>query len=179
MRKIAKEKDFFQVLIILTLAYLYFIFGSIVRRRTLHPLIISTSSFTSFIFFLLGLFLTIAFFYLLGKRLNQETQLFSLIFTFSYSLFPTLIWFFATSLIYFLLPPPRTFSLLGKAFSLFFITFSLILFYWRLILYYLSLRFSLKVAFDKIIFLTLLFLLWFIPYSILIYQLKIFRIPFI
>lgn len=182
MRKISQEKDWFQPLTIFFFAYLYFIFANIVRKKTLHPFIISSSSFVAFVFFLLTFFLTLSFFYLIGKSFSRNktrSAFIPLIFTFSYSLFPTLIWFFTTSFLYFLLPPPRTFSILGKSFSLFFTTFSLILFFWKTILFYLSLRFSLRLNFYRIIYLTLIFLLWFWPYSVVMYKLKIFRIPFI
>lgn len=173
MRKIAQEKDWWQVVTIYGLVYGYFIFANIVRRKTIHPFIISSSSFVSFVFFLLTFFLTVGFFSLFGKQIK------SLIFSFAYGLFPTLIWFFTTSFLYLLLPPPRTLSFLGKSFSLVFISFSLILLFWKIILFYLSLRFSLKLNFYKILYPTILFLVWFWPYSVVLYKLKVFRIPFI
>jgi hypothetical protein len=173
MRKIAQEKDWWQVIIICGLVYLYFIFANIVRKKTLHPLIISSSSFISFVFFLLTFFLTVVFFSLFGRQIK------SLIFSLAYSLLPTLIWFFTTSFLYFVLPPPRTYSILGQSFSLVFITFSLILLFWKVVLFYLSLRFSLKLNFYQILYTTILFSIWFWPYSVVLYKLKMFRIPFI
>jgi hypothetical protein len=173
MRKIAQEKDWWQVIIICGLVYLYFIFANIVRKKTLHPLIISSSSFISFVLFLLTFFLTVVFFSLFGRQIK------SLIFSLAYSLLPTLIWFFTTSFLYFVLPPPRTYSILGQSFSLVFIIFSLILLFWKVVLFYLSLRFSLKLNFYQILYTTILFSIWFWPYSVVLYKLKMFRIPFI
>lgn len=180
MRKIVIEKkDCYQILIIFLLVYLYFVFANMVRRRTLHPFIISTSSLKTFIFFL-ATFLTVsAFFYLIGRPYNSKVKYADILFAFAYSLFPTLIWFFTTSTLYFILPPPRTFSFLGQSFSLVFITFSLVMFFWKIILFYLALRFSLRASFYKIVYLSSLFLAWFMPYSILMYKLKVFRVPFI
>jgi hypothetical protein len=182
MRKITQEKDWWQVIIICGLVYAYFIFANIVRKKTLQPLIISSSSFVSFVFFLLTFFLTVGFFCFMGKKICRDVinhVSTSLIFTFSYSLLPTLIWFFSTSFSYFVLPPPRTYSILGQSFSLVFISFSLVLLFWKIILFYLSLRFSLKFNFYQILYTTLLFLIWFWPYSVVLYKLKIFRVPFI
>ncbi len=179
MRKIVKEKDYLQIVLIFIAVYGYFILGNIMRRKTLHPFIISSSSLLSFSFFLLTFFLTVWFFYRLAKWRQIQTEMSTLIFSFSYSLLPTLIWFFTTSLLYYLLPPPRTLSFLGKSFSMVFIVFSVTLLVWRLILLYLSLRFSLKANFYTVLLLIFFFAAWFLPYSFFMYQLKIFRIPFI
>ncbi len=103
----------------------------------------------------------------------------SLVYTYSYSLLPTLIWFTTTSILYLLIPPPRSLSLLGKGFSIFFISFSLTILFWKLMLTYLALRFSLKISFYRIIYFMILYLCWFLPYSLILYNLKIFKVPFI
>lgn len=182
VRKIAKEKDIFQVVIIFFLVYLYFVFAQVVRKKTIQPFIISSSSLVSFIFFLLSFCLVISFFCIIGNKINKSSMadfFQPLVFTFSYSLFPTLIWFFITSFLYYVLPPPRTFSFSGRLFSILFISFSSVLFYWKIMLLYLSLRFSLRLSFGKIVYSVFFWSLWFLPYSILMYKLKIFRLPFI
>jgi len=172
MRKISLEKDFRQIFFIFLLVFCYFKFVYFLKDNP-YPAI-----FTFFVFFI-NFFLMTGFFYFLAKILKYEIKFVSLIFTFSYSIFPTLIWFFSTSFFYLVLPPPRTTSFLGKLFSIFFITYSLSLLFWKIILFYLSLRFSTKQNFYRIIYMTLIFLLWFTPYSIFLYHFKIFRIPFI
>jgi hypothetical protein len=129
-----------------------------------------------FFIFLINFFLTTCFFYLLTKK---KAAFSSFIFTFSYSLFPTLIWFLSTSLLYVFLPPPRTFSLLGRTFSIFFIAYSLSLLIWKLILEYLAIRFSSKQNFLRIFYMIVLYLIWFLPYSVFLYYFSFFRIPFI
>lgn len=179
MRSISSDQDILQSGIIFFLCYLYFIAANIIRKKTLHPFIISSSSVITFLFFLVTFFLVTLFFYVSGRRLNKSIKYFSILSTFSYSLIPTLLWFFITSLFYLTIPPPRNLTFPGKLFSLFFIFYSATLFIWKIILFYLSLRFSLKINFYKIFFLIALFLMWFLPYSYLMYKFGIFRIPFI
>jgi len=169
MRKISLEKDYYQLLIITGLIFLYFKFIYFLRDKTYPATLV-------FLFFIFNFLLTVSFFYLLNKK---KASFSSFIFTFSYSLFPTLIWFLSTSLLYILLPPPRTFSLLGKAFSIFFIAYSLSLLIWKLILEYLAVRFSTKQNFLRIFYMMVLYLTWFLPYSVFLYYFHFFRVPFI
>jgi len=177
MRRISMERDSYQLFIIAGLIFIYFKFIYFLRDRA-YP-----ATFIYFIF-VLDFLMMVGFFYLMSKfigsrKSKKEISFASFIFTFSYSLLPTLIWFLSTSILYVFLPPPRTFSLLGKGFSIFFITYSLSLLVWKLILIYLALRFSSKQNFFRIIYMVIFFLTWFIPYSVFLYQFKLFRIPFI
>lgn len=171
VRKISIEDDYYQLVIIFFLVFIYFKFIYYLRSDP-HP-----ATFL-FIIFFINFLATTGFFYLISKNFGK-VNFRSFIFTFSYSLFPTLIWFISNSILYVLFPPPRFPSLLGKGFSIFFVTFSISLLVWKLILLYLSLRFSTKSNFFRIIYLIVLYLVWFIPYSIFLYHFKIFRIPFI
>lgn len=177
MRKISAEKDNYQLLIIAGLIFVYFKFIYFLRDKVYPATFI-------YLIFILDFLMMVGFFYLMskfiGSRKNKkEISFMSFIFTFSYSLLPTVIWFLSTSILYIFLPPPRTFSLLGKGFSIFFITYSLSLLMWKLILAYLALRFSSKQNFFRIVYMVIFFLTWFIPYSVFLYQFKFFRIPFI
>lgn len=175
MRKIAMENDNYQPFIILTLIFVYFKFIYYLRDK-IYP---ATLVYLLFIF---NFLITVGFFYSLSKLFskNKKEIIWSNFFqTFSYSLLPTLIWFMSTSILYVLLPPPRTFSMLGKGFSIIFVTYSLSLLIWKFILFYLAIRFSSKQNFYRIIYMITLFFIWYIPYSVLLYQFKLFRIPFI
>jgi len=172
MRRISLETDYLQLGTIFLVVYVYFKFVYYLKDKPLPATII-------FFIFLINFFLTVNFFYLICRIFNRQVEFSSFFFTFSYSLLPTLIWFFSVSLFYIILPPPRTLSLMGRGFSVFFIAYSLSLLVWKLILVYLSLRFSTKLGFYRIIYLIILYLTWFLPYSMLLYQLKIFRVPFI
>jgi len=175
MRKISAEKDYYQPAVIIGLIFVYFKFIYFLRDKIYPATLI-------YILFIFNFLLTVVLFYLLSKLFNKnknEITFSSYVFTFSYSLFPTLIWFLSTSILYILLPPPRTFSILGKGFSIFFVSYSLSLLVWKIILVYLAVRFSSKQNFFRIIFMIIFYLIWFIPYSVILYQLKLFRIPFI
>lgn len=172
MRKITQEKDYWQIIIIFSLVFIYFKFAYFLRDKP-YP-----ATFTFLIFFL-HFSLTVAFFYGLSRVSDNKIKLSSFVFTLSYSFIPTLIWFASSSILYVFVPPPRSLSVLGKGFSIFFIAYSVSLLSWKMILMYLALRFSTRAGFYRIIYLLVLFLVWFIPYSVLLYHLKMFRIPFI
>lgn len=172
MRKISAEKDYSQIAIILFFVLIYFQVAN-KAKQLFFPSILPPT------FFLINFTITVVFFYIISRIFNSTVNIRSFVFTLSYSLFPTLIWFTTNSLLYRLLPPPRTPSMPGKAFSLFFISFSISLFIWKLILVYLGIRFSSKLNFYKIIYTIILYLCLFIPYSLLLYHFQIFRIPFI
>ena len=174
MRKISEEKEYYQPAVIIDIIFIYFKFIYYLRDKIYPATLI-------YFLFLFNFLLTVSFFYLLSKLLDKKKEItfFSYICTFSYSLLPTLIWFLSTSILYIFLPPPRTISLLGKGFSILFVAYSLSLLIWKLILVYLAVRFSSKQNFFRVLYMIILYLLWFIPYSIFLYQYKLFRIPFI
>lgn len=96
-----------------------------------------------------------------------------------YSLLPTTVWFWLTSLLYFLLPPPRTAAFTGQIFSLIFIAVSLTLFYWKGILYYFTLRLGHKLDLLRILYVSLIVFPLGTLYSVFTYKLGLFRVPFI
>ncbi|MEN9327474.1 MAG: hypothetical protein RI947_282 [Candidatus Parcubacteria bacterium] len=172
MRKISLETDYTQVYIILAIIFIYFQIAFRVREYNYQPLL-------TFIFFLINSAFTVLFFYLFAKIFKKTSPLSTYIFTFAYSLIPTFIWFLSNSALYYFLPPPRTISVLGKAFSLFFLSFSISLLLWKVILFYLFVRFSTKLPFFSIIFLISLYLAIIAPYTVILYRLDISRIPFL
>ena len=172
MRTIGKEKDMWQILIILTSVSLYFQFANR-TRGVLEP------NLAGPFFFFLGFAGMIVFFYLLTRLWDKNIEIRPFIFTFTYSLLPTLLWFVSNSLLYRLLPPPRTISIAGRAFSILFVSYSVSLLLWKLILFYLAIRFSTKFHFPRILYLIFLYSALFIPYTLIMYYLKIFRVPFI
>lgn len=99
--------------------------------------------------------------------------------TWSYTLLPTLIWFYSTSLFFFVIPPPRTTSLLGKSFSVIYIALSISLLCWKFILVYLSIRFSLRIHLYRVIYYIVLYLTLSVPLWLFLYNSGISRIPFV
>lgn len=117
--------------------------------------------------------------YFIGKFFGGSGNPQALFLPWVYSLLPTIIWFQITSLLYFLLPPPRTTAFKGQLFSVFFITISLTLFYWKGVLYYLTLRFGHKLDLIKILLVSLMLFPIGVVYSLFTYKLGLFRIPFL
>lgn len=172
MRAVSEEKDYMQLVIILTSVSLYFQYAS-KTRGLLYPAVAAP------FFFFLGFGCMILFFYALSHIWNKRLSLKPFLFTFTYTLLPSLLWFSTNSMLYRLLPPPRTVSMAGKAFSIVFISYSVSLLLWKIILFYLAVRFSTKFHFPRIVYLMLLYITVFIPFTLLMYYLRIFRVPFI
>lgn len=173
------EDDPYQLIFIFFLCGVYFFFISPIRLHTLHPFLLTLNTARLFTTSL-GAYLTICGFFLLaGKVLKSTVDLRAVLLTWGYSLIPTLVWFFVTSLFYVVLPPPRTETVLGRFASLMFISFSLSLFFWKGLLYYLTLRFALKLDLPRIAGVSMVFFPLLLAYSFYMYKLGIFRVPFV
>lgn len=172
MRLIAKESDDLQIAIIFLFVFFYYLLLPTVKPEVTSPVV----QFGMVLFHYLG---TVLFAYIFGRILQPETRMKPLLYLFAYALIPTIIWFYMTSFLYFILPPPRNFTFLGTSFSVVFITVSVSLLAWKVILWYLAVRFGTKLNFYAIVFMALLYLAVVIPYSFYLYQFGFFRIPFI
>lgn len=96
-----------------------------------------------------------------------------------YTLIPTVIWFLATSVLFVVLPPPRTVRFAGVLFSIIYLVFSAVLFYWKLMLSYLTLRFGHRLDLWRILSVGAVAAVVLTAYSIIMYRIGIFRIPFV
>jgi len=97
----------------------------------------------------------------------------------AYTLIPTLCWFLATSLLYVVIPPPRTTAPQGILFSVLYLVFSSTLLFWKVTLAYLTLRFGLKLDLKKISIVFAVVVPALVVYSAGMYKAGIFRIPFL
>jgi hypothetical protein len=164
MRAIAEEHDWTQIFIIFVLIAIYYASLSWVKDMPHSPLL----QLCLVIFNYTVTVLYIAFF---GKSLGDDTELRKLLFVFAYALMNTFL--------YVVIPPPRNLTILGKSFSIVFITISTSLLAWKLILWYLAIRFATKLKFYDILYITILYIAIVVPYSLFMYHLGFFRIPFI
>lgn len=114
-----------------------------------------------------------------GKKLGGTGSFFSVSLGWAYTLIPTVCWFLVTSILYIVLPPPRTTSIPGTLFSLLYLVFSGSLFFWKIVLMYLTLRFGQKMAFGAIVKTLSTVIPVLLLYSFMLYRLGIFRIPFL
>lgn len=179
-RKITKEQtELWQILFIYILIIAYFLFASLIRTGIRNPFL-STIKFNSLMLISSLSFAGIIFvFYIFSRIFSGVFRIKTIIILWSYSLLPTIVWFFFTSIMYLLFPPPRTFTFWGKLYSLFFISISLSLLWWKSILYYLTLRFGLRFDLLKIILITFFIVPAIAVYSLVTYKLGLLRIPFI
>lgn len=169
-----------QIVFIHALVFIYFFLSSIVKTGLRNPYLLTLKFnslyFSSYFGFIMMLFL----FFTAYKLVSRENFPFNRLLTlWSYTLWPTLFWFFFTSLMYLILPPPRTFTYPGKVYSLVYLAFSLTILFWKLILYYLTLRFGLRFDLYKIILSSLIILPAVFAFSVFMYRLSIFKIPFL
>lgn len=179
-RRLAEEKtDARQSVYILMLSLGYFAFAAFVRSGFRNPYLLTMKYNSLFLGAGAAFFLMVFFLFLSGKVFKKKTRLPALILLWSYTILPTLTWFFFTSLMYLLVPPPRTLSLWGKMYSVFFISFSFAVLLWKIILAYLTLRFGLQLDLWRIGIITAVLTPIVAGYSILMYRMGIFRIPFL
>lgn len=179
-RKLSEGKNRIQVVPLFLVCFIYLGWTTLIHvGLRSHPLLVSFNFFkltvASIVTFLAILGTLVG----VGRVFGGRGSVQSVFLPWSYSLLPTLMWFFATSLLWLLFPPPRTVSIPGKALSLAFLVFSWFLFFWKGVLYYLTLRFGMKLDFLRILGVSaIIFPLGFL-YSILMYKLGIFRVPFL
>ena len=182
MRSLAQDFDIYQIFIIFLSVYGYFVYARIIRLQSFHVFLASSSAVISFVYFVLTFLLVMLFTYAVGcvlvaVKAARPRPFRALVMLSAYSLLPTLIWFLMTSTLFVLVPPPRNPTFLGMGFSMVFIVLSTTLLLWRLVLWYLTLRFYYRAQFYTIVIVMLVFMGWFVPYSIVMYHNDIVRSP--
>ncbi len=157
----------------------YFALASLVKTAAFRPFLLTRQ------FMVLGAAAGITYIGILGLlriiglRLGGRGTLRGLAVAWGYTLIPTLAWFLTTSILYVLIPPPRTTSMAGVVFSGLYLVFSATIFFWKLTLAYLTLRFGLKLDLKKILIVAGIMIPLLGVYSVGMYRMGIFRIPFL
>lgn len=174
MRLIAEDDDMVQLTLIILSIGGYFYIADKLRQYEYRPLLLFGLTIIHF-------FITVGFFVFLRMVVKNEKtiNIKPALLLFGYSLIPTLIWFLVNSWLYYLIPPPRTISFFGKGFSIFYIGFSIGVLFWKIIVVYLAVRFITRFTFFRIAYSILLYIACMIPYSLFLYSLRLFRIPFL
>src|SRR3989338_4090390 len=158
----------------------YFLSVSILKTGIRNPYLLTMKFNVLYFSFLVGFLIMLGLFFIFFRLL--KTNIFPFITVFllwSYSLLPTFFWFLFTSVLYLFFPPPRTLTYPGKIYSLSYLVLSLTLLFWKIILYYLTLRFALRLDLFKISLISLFIFPLIFLYSLLMFRLGIFKIPFI
>lgn len=179
-RRLSGEKsEIGEVFYIYGISILYFVWVTILKTVPRNPFLLTVKLNVLLLGTGIGIGVFLCTVYGMAKLVRSKGSFKTLFLLYSYSLLPTIIWFFATSLLYLFFPPPRTISILGKALSIVYIAFSMALLLWKFILYYLTIRFAFRLDVKKIIRVSLVSFPTVMLYALILYKLGIFRIPFI
>ncbi len=178
-RRIVSYSRISELVFVGLFAGIYFAFASMVKGAAFRPFLFTRQFIVLYAAAAGGYGIAIGSLWLAGVVLRATFHLRALFLAWGYTLLPTVAWFLATSLLYVILPPPRTTSTLGIAFSILFLIFSATLFWWKMMLSYLTLRFVFKFDLSRIGMASMIVLPIMAAYSVLMYYWGIFKIPFL
>lgn len=178
-RRIINHGNIFELVPLGILLFGYLLIASLVKTAAFRPYLLTKQ------FILLGSAAGLTYMTVVGLLWITSTlfrgkgTLRQLFLGWGYTLLPTIGWFLMTSLLYVMFPPPRSGRPLGIMFSGIYLVVSSVFFFWKLMLSYLTLRFGMRLDLGKILLVTCCVIPFLILYSIGMYRLGIFRIPFI
>ena len=179
VRSTVERENLAELVYIAASLAVYFALASIVKVAAFRPFLL-TRQFVVLTAATAATYLcAVALFWVAGKLVGATGKFQGFMLAWGYSLIPTVIWFLATSLLYVILPSPRTTSPQGVLFSILFLVFSATLFFWKVTIGYLALRFGLRLDLGKILIVALISLPALALWSVGLYRLGIFRVPFI
>lgn len=178
-RDLIQQSRPIEIVYIALLAGFYFALASVVKNPVFRPflltkqfIVLSGWAGLSFVVATLTLWYT-------GKMVGGKGEFYRVAVAWGYTLIPTVCWFFATSLLFVILPPPRTTNFTGILFSVVYLVFSATLLWWKLTLAYLVLRFGLKLDLVKITKVALMCVPVFVLWSYFVYRIGVFKVPFL
>lgn len=178
-RRIAGHGKLGELIFVVALLVIYFALASAVKVTAFRPFLLTRQ----FIVLLMGavssISISVGSLWVAGRLFGGKPKLEVVLLAWAYTLIPTVSWFMTTSILYVLLPPPRTTSALGILFSLLFLVFSATLLWWKVTLAYLTLRFGLKFDFAKSVGVALFCAPILFGWSYLLYKAGIFKVPFL
>ncbi len=178
-RKISSDGKPWELGFIAVCAVCYFATAAIVKTSLFRPFLLTRQFFALFSGAAATYIIAVGLFWTVGKLFGAKGTLRGLGISWGYTLLPTIVWFWVTSLLYVTVPPPRTTAPMGVAFSVLYLLFSATLLFWKVTLAYLSLRFALRLDLVKILATSAIVLSILAVYSVGMYWLGLFRVPFI
>lgn len=178
-RHIVKKGSSAELLFVALVAAAYLAIASLVRTAAFRPYLLTRQFVILVSASLIGAVYTSLVLYGIGRLLGGNGAYRRFVVAWGYTLLPTVSWFLMTSLLYIVLPPPRTTSVKGFAFSFLYLVLSTALLLWKTTLVYLTLRFGLRLDLVRIITTVVVSLPFIGGFSLLMYRLGIFRIPFL
>lgn len=157
----------------------YFALVSVMKLALFHPLLLTRQFLLLSVATALGCFLVIEVVWIAGRWLGGKGTLGGIAIAWAYTLIPTFLWFVMTSLLSLLLPPPRTTSFGGILFSLLYLVCSGVLFLWKGTLLFLTVRFGMRLDLVRIAVVIAVLVPFVGVYSVVMYRLGIFKVPFL
>ena len=157
----------------------YFTLASLVKVSAFRPFLLTREFMVLLGAAVVSYGVVVGLLWIVGRLVGGRGSFAGLACGWGYTLLPTVIWFFTTSALFLLLPPPRTMSVAGIVFSGLFLVFSVTLLFWKLMLGYLTLRFGLKLDLARILVVAGIVVPILGIYSVGMYRIGIFRVPFI
>lgn len=179
MRRIVDHGSLWELPFLAVLLAFYFSLASLVKTAAFRPFVLTRQFVALGGVAALTYVLVASLLWLVGNRFGDKGSRRGFYLAWAYTLLPTVSWFFMTSLLYVIFPPPRTARPQGVALSLLFLVVSATLFYWKAALAYLALRFGMKLDLPKILLVVGISVPVLALYSIGMYRLGIFRVPFL
>ncbi len=168
-----------ELTVIAALLCLYFALASVVKVATFRPFLLTRQFVILCLAAAVGWGVVVITIWSAGWIFKAKVRLETIAIAWGYTLLPTVAWFFVTSLLYVILPPPRTTSAIGVTFSVFFLVFSVTLLWWKAMLSYLTIRFALKLNLPRIVAVYVVIVPVLAAYSVLMYRWGIFKVPFL
>lgn len=178
-RAIINHGSLWELLPLSLLIFSYLIIASVVKTAAFRPYMLTKQFIVLAVAVGITYGLVVGLVWIVGRMVGGKGSLRAVVLGWAYTLVPTVCWFLVTSILYMVIPPPRTDSPLGVIFSLLFLLFSSVLFFWKFVLSYLTLRFSLKIDLFRIALICVISIPIIAIYSFGMYRLGIFKIPFI
>lgn len=178
-RRIVDRGTSWEMVYVGILLAFYFALASLVKTAAFRPFLLTRQFILLVSAAGVSFLVTVGVLWLAGRLVGGEGKFSVLVRAWAYTLVPTVLWFLFTSVLYVVLPPPRTTSVLGVAFSIVFLLCSAMLFWWKLQLGYLTLRFGMRLDLLKIMIVAAVSAVVLGFYSSGMYKLGIFKVPFI
>lgn len=178
-RIIATTPRMVELLYVGSICFGYFSFVSLIRVPAFHFYVLTKEIMVLSIGALSGYIAMVVSMWFIGLFVGGKGTISKIAIGWGYTLIPTVLWFLLTSFLYVLFPPPRTESIKGVSFSLLYLIISSVLLFWKIELYYLTLRFGMRLSMKGILVTTCIMIPIISIYTISMYWLGIFRVPFI
>lgn len=178
-RRIVRHGRPGEILFVGAFLAVYFALASIVKVAAFRPFLLTQQFALLAVGAISGWALSAFCIWFFGSLIRARASLMSIMLAWAYTLIPTALWFLAISLLFVLLPPPRTTSVPGIIFSLLFLAFSATLLWWKVTLAYLTLRFGLKLDFGKCVIVAGACAPVLLAWSVGMYRAGVFKVPFL